>query len=96
MGNSATPEAYTNAFTPPPADQQDSFYIGYGTKKGRWLLDIGFNYATVEYEIDQPYDSEGNPVDTPTCRAGQLVKSGCPGLQTVESVFLGLSANYQY
>ena len=96
VGNSATPEAYTNAFTPPPADKQDSFYIGYGTKQGRWLLDVGFNYAAVEYEIDQPYDSDGNPVDTPTCRAGQLVKSGCPGLQTVESVFLGLSANYQY
>lgn len=96
VGNSATPSAYTNAFTPPPADKQDSFYMGYGTKTGNWLLDIGFNYASVEHRIDQPYDSEGNPVDTPTCRAGQLVKSGCPGLQTVESIFIGLSANYQY
>ncbi len=96
MGQSATPPEYTNAFTPPPADMQDSFYIGYGTQVGRWVLDIGFNYAAVEYTIDQPYDSEGNPVDTPTCRPGQLVKSGCPGLQTVESVFIGLSANYHY
>lgn len=96
FGNSATPAAYTNAFTPPPAEKQDSFYIGYGAQRGKWLLDIGFNYAAVEHTIDQPYDSDGNPVDTPTCRAGQLVKSGCPGLQTVESVFIGLSANYQY
>lgn len=96
VGNSATPEAYTNAFTPPPADKQDSFYIGYGAQVDRWILDIGFNYAAVEYTVDQPYDSSGNPVDTPTCRAGQLVKSGCPGLQTVESIFIGLSANYQY
>ena len=94
--NSATPPAYTNAFTPPPADYQDSFYVGYGAQVGKWILDIGFNYAAVEYTIDQPYDSDGNPVDTPTCRPGQLVKSGCPGLQTVESYFLGLSANYQY
>lgn len=96
VGKSATPEAYTNAFTPPPAEKQDSLYIGYGTRYGKWLLDIGFNYASVEYSIAQPYDENGNPVDTPTCRAGQLVKSGCPGLQTVESVFIGLSANYQY
>lgn len=96
FGNSATPPAYTNAFTPPPADKQASFYFGYGTQQGRWLLDIGANMAGVEYTIDQPYDSNGNPVDPPTCRPGQLVKSGCPGRQTVESIFIGLSANYQY
>ena len=95
VGNSATPEAYTNAFTPPPADRQDSFYIGYGTTRGDWVVDVGFNYAAVEYTVDQPYDENGNPVDTPTCRAGQLVKSGCPGLQTVESIFFSFSANYR-
>ena len=96
MGNSATPEAYTNAFTPPPSDKQSSFYIGYGTRYGDWVVDAGFNYAAVDYFIEQPYDEQGNPVDTSTCRPGQLVKSGCPGSQTVESIFFSFSANYQY
>ncbi len=95
FGNSATPPAYTNAFTPPPADRQQSYYIGYGTTRGDWVLDVGFNYAAVEYTVAQPYDENGNPVDTPTCRAGQLVKSGCPGLQTIESMFFSMSANYK-
>ncbi|HVK99699.1 MAG TPA: outer membrane protein transport protein [Dongiaceae bacterium] len=94
FGNSATPPEYSNAFTPPPADHQDSFYVGYGVKLGKWQYDVGFNYATVEYEIAQPYDAEGNPVDTPNCRPGQLTKSGCPGNMGVETFFLALSANY--
>ena len=93
IGNSATPEQYHNSFTPPPADSQDSFYLGYGLRSGMWQWDVGFNYATVEYEIDQPYDSAGNPVDPPNCRPGQLVKSGCPGKSSVESLFLSFSAN---
>lgn len=92
-GNSATRPEYHNAFTPPPADYQDSFYIGYGIKSGVWQYDIAFNYAVVEYEIKQPYDADGNPVDPDTCRPGQLVKSGCPGKSSVSSAFLGLSAN---
>lgn len=94
IGNSATPEEFHNAFTPPPADKQDSFYVGYGTKVGKWQYDVGFSYAVVEYEIDQPYDSNGDPVDPPNCRPGQLVKSGCPGKSSVTSAFLALSANY--
>ncbi|MEZ5507633.1 MAG: outer membrane protein transport protein, partial [Gammaproteobacteria bacterium] len=94
VGNSATPEAYHNAFTPPPADKQDSFYIGYGTKVGKWQYDVGFNYAVVDFEIDQPYDADGNPVDPPTCRPGQLVKSGCPGKSGVTNMFVTMSANY--
>lgn len=94
VGNSGTPERYHNAFTPPPADKQDAFYVGYGVKSGKWQYDIGFNYAFVDYEIAQPYDSEGNPVDPPSCRPGQLVKSGCPGESSVETYFLSMSANY--
>jgi long-subunit fatty acid transport protein len=94
VGNSATPEAYHNAFTPPPADKQDSYYIGYGIKVGKWQYDTGFSYGYVEYEIDQPYDADGNPVDPPNCRPGQLVKSGCPGKSSVTAIFISLAANY--
>lgn len=94
VGNSATPEAYHNAFTPPPADKQDAYYIGYGIKSGKWQYDVGFNYAYVDYQIDQPYDADGNPVDPPNCRPGQLVKSGCPGKSSVTTYFLSLAANY--
>lgn len=94
MGNSATPPAYHNAFTPPPADKQDAYYVGYGFKSGKWQYDMGFSYGFVEYEIKQPYDADGNPVDPPTCRPGQLVKSGCPGKSSVTAIFLSLAANY--
>ncbi|NPU91290.1 MAG: hypothetical protein HPY82_05195 [Gammaproteobacteria bacterium] len=94
FGNSATPPEYANAFTPPPADKQGSYSVGYGIRAGKWQYDVGFNYAKVEYEIAQPYDADGQPVDTPTCRPGQLVKSGCPGRMGVETYFLALSANY--
>lgn len=94
VGNSATPPEYANAFTPPPADKQDSFYLGYGFAQGKWKFDVGFNYAKVKYVIDQPYDADGNPVDTPTCRPGQLVKSGCPGEMGVTQYMISLSANH--
>lgn len=96
FGNSATPEAYTNGFTPPPAKEQSAIYIGYGYENKHWKYDVGFSYAKVEHVIDQPLDAAGNEVPTSTCRAGQLVKSGCPGYQSVTSIFLGLSAIYQY
>ncbi|OUS04904.1 hypothetical protein A9Q81_05325 [Gammaproteobacteria bacterium 42_54_T18] len=95
IGNSATPPEYANAFTPPPANEQDAFYFGYGVTQGEWEFDVGFSYAKVVYEIDQPFNSDGEPVDPPTCRPGQLVKSGCPGTLSVKSLFLGLSANYR-
>lgn len=95
-GNSATPEAYTNPFTPPPASEQDSYYFGVGLLDGPWQYDFGFNYAEVKNEIAQPLDKNGEPVDTPNCRPGQLVKSGCPGEQSVTSLFFGLSLNYRY
>ena len=95
VGNSATPATYANAFTPPPADKQDSYYVGYGFVDGKWNFDFGFNYAKVDYTIPQPYDSNGNPVDTPTCRPGQLVKSGCPGPMGVKQYMVSMSANYK-
>lgn len=94
IGNSATPEAYHNAFTPPPGDHQDTWYIGYGFKSGKWQYDMGFNYVFVEYKIPQPHDENGAPVDPPNCRPGQLVKSGCPGTSSVTSTFFSLAANY--
>lgn len=95
VGNSATPAEYSNPFTPPPADKQDSLYVGYGVTTGKWTWDVGFNYAAVDYQIAQPYDSEGNPVDTPNCRPGQLVKTGCPGETSVTQMMLSFSALYR-
>ncbi len=94
VGNSATPEEYSNAFTPPPADKQDAYYVGWGMRSGQWQYDVGFNYAFVEHKIPQEFDDSGEPIDPPNCRPGQLVKSGCPGVSSVTTYFLSLSANY--
>ncbi|MCG8672155.1 MAG: outer membrane protein transport protein [Pseudomonadales bacterium] len=88
VGNSATPETYTNPFTPPPADKQDAYYWGVGWLDGRWQTDFALSYARVENWIEEGKYS--------TCQPGQLVKSGCPGAQSVTSIFVSLSLNYIY
>lgn len=95
-GNSATPDAFSNPFTPPPGDEQSSWYLGLGVQNGGWEYDIGLNIAKVQNKIPQPYNSDGSPTYTENCRPGQLVKSGCPGKQTATSIFIGLSVNRRY
>ena len=95
-GNSATPVEYTNQFTPPPGDEQSSFYAGLGYETERWKYDYGFSYGVVGNEIEQPYDSNGLPIPTATCQPGQLVKSGCPGEQEITSLFFSMSGQLKF
>ncbi len=90
LGNSATPEHTAYPFAPPPGFQYAT-YAGFGYTYRSLRADVAMGFGGGRrFEREAPAD--GSYYDT--CRPGQLVKTGCPGEQSVQSGLFALSLAY--
>ena len=88
MGRSATPRTTLSPFTPPPGLQY-SISAGFGARFGRWMVDLGYQFATGAPLVV----TQRNSIN---CSRDAAQKSGCDGRYELDAHSIVMSATYNH